>query len=529
MSEIRILGILAVLFVFSLGLSSQDLEPLQESVSVVNVEVPVRVFLEGRSVPGLSEDDFQIFEDGKPQIINGFYMVRKKMDEAPAAADQAGGTPRTTGRYFVLVFRTYEFNDPLKTGIGYLFSDVLRPDDQVLIMANNKALFIDRVADGRQAQDKVIELVKSESRLAAAIMFGYQERIEQILSNFRFQFSSSDFKESGPDYVFRFLQSYQETWREFKRRYLLPDLSKYYYFARHLERVKREKWVLNFFQLEQFPKFAFSSEIRRDIENFIDSLTEIGGSRGTLAKILKKMLHAIDMDMNVADDFPSEEVSKMFYKVNATFHSFFISVFKETGNPDLQFRNVATDIENSLRQITDKTGGSLLVSNDLVRSLQTVEKKEDLLYMLTYEPGNAKKVGKIKVTVKDKECKVLYDDNIRADYIREYLQKKEAENPAVMIKNPTLENRQLAFTIERFSLGQVDGENMGMLHVRIRVRNASEQNLFDESKAMKTFKPSIHMVLDLDFLVAGKYDIIIDVLDQVSGKTCTEVIQPIVR
>jgi hypothetical protein len=530
MGKISLTGIITAVLVFSPWVSAQKEEPLKETVSVINVEVPVRVFSGDQAVPGLNKDDFQIFEDGKPQMINGFYVQHKKIGVSQADAASPGSPLAVSpGRYFVLIFRTYEFNDQLKTGISYLFQHIFLPDDQVLIMANNQTLFIHRIADDSQAQNKICEKVKTESWNANMQMLSRLQQIEQNLSLLKFQLGLREGYELGPEYIIRFLQSYQETWRDFKRSYLLPDISTYYYFAKHLERVKKEKWVLNFYQLEQFPQIANTSDIKRLIQGFIASITGIGGSRGAMAEIIKKLMQSIDMEMSVADDFPSAEVSKLFYKVNATFHSFFMRITKDTGSDELQFRNVATDIENSLRQITEKTGGSLLASNNLTQSLETVSEKEDVYYMLTYEPTNGKKVGKIKVLVKNKNYNAVYDNNMRADYINEYLQKREAENPSVRIRDLACKDKTLSFSVYDFSQTKIKNEITGMLQIRIRIKNSENQTLFDQKKALQAPKKTFSLSLNFNFLVAGKYDILVDVLDQVSGKSCTEIIQPLVE
>ncbi|MBE0665387.1 MAG: hypothetical protein IH584_06150, partial [Candidatus Aminicenantes bacterium] len=354
--------------------------------------------------------------------------------------------------------------------------------------------------------------------------------IEQSLNMNKFRMAIGGRAALSADYLTNFLDSYLRAWQDFKRRYLSLELDKFYYFSRHLERIRKEKWVLNFYQLEQFPQIALGSEIERELNSYIGTLEE--SMNPTLigqGRILKKLLQSIEMEMKVTKDFPAEEASKLFYKVNATFHSFFMRAFYDAGNPELEFHNVASDIENSLRALTEATGGTLISSNDVEASLATIGGKTDDYYLLTYEPTNAKKIGKLKVTVKDKKFKVLYDNNIRADYINEYLKKRDRENPSVKITELSFQKKQLAFVIRDYSQAKLKGETSGLLMVRIRIKNDREQSLFDQSKSLKSAKKTFSLSLDFDFLAAGKYDIIIDVLDQVSGKTCTEVIQPLVK
>jgi hypothetical protein len=531
MSKIRGIGFILVFLVLSLRLFAQQEEPLKETVSVINVEVPVRVFDGDQAVPGLNKDDFQIFEDGKPQIINGFYMQRKKMNAAAGASNQESHAPVSLGRYFVLVYRIHEYNQPLQDSLDYLFRSVLQPDDQLLVMVNNRKLNFERLGSHPQALGQIVEVLKEACAANHNEMFNYLKQIEQSFDMSQFKLALSGRGENlSPEYLESFLKSYLTTWKEFKRRYLFLDIDKYYNFARHLEHVKKEKWVLNFYQLEQFPDIAFSGQLVQELRGYIvgmESAEDITISAQAL--ILRKAIQDIEMEMKMADDFPSAEVSKLFYKVNATFHSFFMRVAEDSGSPELQFRNIATDIENSLRSIAEKTGGSLLASNDLTQSLVAVSKKEDVYYMLTYEPGNAKKIGKIKVIVNKKNYDVEYDNNIRADYINEYLQKREAKNPTVRIRDLSFKDKTLSLSISYFSQTRIEDETTGMVQIRIRVKNNGNQTFFDQTKALQAPKKTFSLSLDFNFLAAGKYDIIVDVLDQVSGKTCTEIIQPLVE
>jgi hypothetical protein len=385
----------------------------------------------------------------------------------------------------------------------------------------------ERLAADGAAQEKILALLRSESLEARNRMMSFVRSIEQSLDMNKFRMSLGGRAQLGPDYLMNFLDSYLRAWQEFRRRYLALEIDKFYYFSRHLEKVRKEKWVLNFYQLEQFPQIAFGGEIERQLRTYIGELSSSDNATTKVqARTIERLLQSIEREMKVAEDFPAEEASKLFYKVNATFHSFFMRVFHDADDSEMEFRSVATDIENSLRSLTEATGGTLAASNDVAASLAAVSEKADDVYILTYEPANPKKVGKIKVSVKGKKYKVLFDDNIRADYISEYLQKKEAENPALKIQELSFKDGKLSFAVSAFSMAKVKGETTGVLSVRIRVLAAAQQSVFDQTKNLFADKKKISLSLGFGSLAPGKYDIIVDVLDQVSGKTCTEVIQP---
>jgi hypothetical protein len=52
-------------------------QELTHAVSVINVEIPVRVYRGGIFVDSLTIKDFEVFEDGKPQPIEAVYLIKK--------------------------------------------------------------------------------------------------------------------------------------------------------------------------------------------------------------------------------------------------------------------------------------------------------------------------------------------------------------------------------------------------------------------------------------------------------------------
>jgi len=63
-------GVLAICFFLSV-------QELQHEVSVINVEVPVRVFKGDRFIEDLKLEDFEVYGDGKLQKIESVYLVKR--------------------------------------------------------------------------------------------------------------------------------------------------------------------------------------------------------------------------------------------------------------------------------------------------------------------------------------------------------------------------------------------------------------------------------------------------------------------
>ncbi|MFQ6069855.1 MAG: hypothetical protein ACE5LC_04935 [Candidatus Aminicenantales bacterium] len=61
-------------FLFCLSFFAQE---ESHDVTVINIEVPVRVFKANKFVDNLTIDDFEVYEDGKLQKIVAVYLIKK--------------------------------------------------------------------------------------------------------------------------------------------------------------------------------------------------------------------------------------------------------------------------------------------------------------------------------------------------------------------------------------------------------------------------------------------------------------------
>ena len=67
-----------------------DAQTFEEEASVLLVEVPVQVLVAGRPVQSLTEESFEVYDDGERQEIIGFDVL--DLSAAPAENENAGRT-----------------------------------------------------------------------------------------------------------------------------------------------------------------------------------------------------------------------------------------------------------------------------------------------------------------------------------------------------------------------------------------------------------------------------------------------------
>jgi len=492
----------------------------KETLAVVNAEVPVRVFLDGVPLAGLQKEDFRLFEGKLPQQINGFYQRRKKMRVERIDLLAARGAAEPAPRYFVLCFRILDYNEALSRGMDYFFRHVLRERDQLLVLVNERTLLLNQDVWQVKRREILEQVLQEEAVKARQELEVFFLRVQKDIDQARLRaLLEREAHTISLAQVLGMLQDYLNVWQEFKKKYLLPDLDKFYNFARHLQNIRAEKWVLNFFQIEVFPKMRFSGPLRRQIDDLVMAWAGAGGTAEQFSREIVRTLDAIDRALNMAGEFPVEEIGKMLIRVDTTYHCFISSAGAEGMSADLEFRQVASDLENSLRAITKSSGGDVVFSGDIGSALHAIGEKEDIYYVLTYEPKSRARAEKVKIEVNRPRCQLFYDDQIRSDYIAEYLEKKKAEDPTLQLDRISLSGSRLQLGISSFKMLAGKTKKSGQLKVAIRIRDGQDRVLYDQGRVLAAQEATVALAVDFTFLPPGRYLFLVEVSDVLTGRT----------
>lgn len=140
-------------------------QALQHTTRVVNIEVPVRVFDGDRFVSDLALQDFEVFEDGRPQKIAALYRIRnadieKKETSIPPAA--APEPPK--GRTIILQFQLADPNPKIDEAMDDFVGQILRPEDSLTIHTPRKSYVLDPGALARRPRADIARELEGKIR-----------------------------------------------------------------------------------------------------------------------------------------------------------------------------------------------------------------------------------------------------------------------------------------------------------------------------------------------------------------------------
>ncbi|MCK5221893.1 MAG: hypothetical protein KAR14_09965, partial [Candidatus Aminicenantes bacterium] len=410
------------LILFIAAWTQTDEKNIKETVSVLNIEVPVRVFYKGNPVDNLTKNDFSLIVNGRERDIIGFNIVRKQIEVQKLELEKEKEYPP---RYFVLAVNITNFAPEIKDGVKEVIDRIMRKNDAMLLFINNKTLLIRNFLSKTDAKEKIFNIISTESILARKRMLLYFKQLENEinLTKFRLTLKQSVGQRNPVDQktqiymISDFLRNYLVVWKDYKNKYLIPDVKTYLMFSKHLQKIPVEKWVISFYQQELFPKIVMTGEIMRIIQALIYKWQASTDAETVIfSRVISKQVTEIRKELNVSKGFPTDEITKIFTKVGATFHSVFIGTRLASFSKDMEYRRISSDLENNLRGLTRKTGGELVTSNNLKIAIDKIVKKRDIYYVLTYSPKEGETLEKLKIKIHKRKHKLTYDDNVRTEF-----------------------------------------------------------------------------------------------------------------
>jgi VWFA-related protein len=367
-------------------------QELHYEAGVVNIEVPVRVFDGDRFVDNLTINDFQVFEDGKPQKIVALYLIRKtevRKEEAPdfpkTKPAQKIKTGPETQRNFLLIFELLDPMPKVNEAIDYFFREVFRKGDQVTIVSPKGTYRFKQELFDRVRPSEVARQIKANLR--KDILAGstdYRRVIQDI--------KILDVDEAmDPDIKARLILN---DIRELRERITINDQG-IRQLAQTLKTQEGRKIVFLFYEKE---------EIVIPVSKYVDGDSEYAREARRPTEDNVKDIEKIFADASMTVNF--------IFLTNSTTSTFDITDLRRKEGPGGDGRSL-TDVSGRIfeafREMSQASGGTTESSTNALAAFKKTVTASENYYLLYYVPSEYKADGKfkeIKVTVKGKHYQV---------------------------------------------------------------------------------------------------------------------------
>ena len=384
---------------------------IQHEVSVLNIEIPVRVFKGDTFIDTLTINDFEVFEDGKPQTIDAVYLV-KKTDILRMEGKTATAPP--VGRLFALFFDMSDYLPELDTSLDYFFDKVVLPGDSLIVITPMKSYHLRADAMAQKPKDRVKEqlrgIVHRDILVGSSEYRNTLDDMRRILATPPSETKPLPIEMDKKLYDYALYLSKLESLRRVNEKGLLD-------FAAYLKDQPGQKFVYMFYQKELIPQFSPNLLMSLEFDNLDNPST-------TMRFLELFELFNRDVGFNVdavKKAYADSSISIHFLFVTKTpavanSVSVFVNANSATAPGELTMVERSEDMYNAFDDMARATGGISNSSANAAAAFTRAVDASENYYLIYYKPKDYKADGtfhELAVRVKGGGYRVAH----RAGYI----------------------------------------------------------------------------------------------------------------
>ncbi len=385
-------------------------QDLQHEVTTLNIEVPVRVFDGDRFVSDLTIQDFELFEDGRPQKIDAVYLIKKAIIQRKEELKPF--TPRTE-RHFYLFFEITEYNAKLEEAVHYFMHRVFEPEDNLTIVTPRKTYRMKSEALRMVPRQEVVRQLKNKIREDAWMGNSeYRTAMQDLVSLVRSLAGSGrgglevedtggiDFEEMQLEEKIQFLGPLLDKLDDLRQ----VEQDKLLDFAAMLKEQPGQKTVFLFYQREFLPKIE-----PKTLQTLVSMNQAAPQIQMTLASYMD--LYRRDLTFNV------DSVKQAYADSSIGIHFLYFTHPAEN-IPGLAMEEHSEDIYSAFKEMAAATGGLATSSANPEFLFQKAADAAENYYLLYYTPQSYNADGKfrnIRVRIKGSNYRVTHRAGYFAD------------------------------------------------------------------------------------------------------------------
>lgn len=368
--------------------------PLQHSVGVVNIEVPVRVFRGDAFVDGLTLEDFELLEDGAPQRIEALYLVKNAAVDRKEESRLFGPD---VSRHFYLFFICYEYTAKIRDALSYFTGKILRPGDQLVVVTPKTTYAMNKETLAAVPREEIagtlLKIVRKDILAGDAAYRAALNDLRRIVSatNDVDRPMARDYEDMAREDPAEILMDYRANLKQLEQLRIL-DENKLLQFSDILRTQTGQKHVFLFYQREFVP-------IDKRIINQ-------AGNDPHLRLMVSELMELYQREPTVDID----RLRKAYADSSIVIHFLYLTTRPED-MPVGQAEEHSEDIFVPFANMAEATGGLTTSSSNAAYMMERAGEVSANYYLLYYSPQTRADDGKfreIKVKVKRDGVRVLH-------------------------------------------------------------------------------------------------------------------------
>lgn len=403
-------------FLMSLVLFSQQ---IKEEATVINIEVPVRVFSGKTFMDNLTIDDFEVLENGVSQNIEAVYFVKKRSVER--SQEKKRFSPKTA-RSFFLFFELSKYDPKIGDAIKYFVHNVLAPGDNLSFVTSMHTYRMKNIAFEVTSPDEVAKqligivrrdtmtgnseyryMISEIAGLAQSLsihmaqgrmdMPGQEQIIEEVTMPISELSSSSLYDGRTLEEEFTLYENYIFKLDNLRR----MDQGKLINFAKYLKDKEGQKYVTIFYQKEFIPQLD---------PKLLGQILSLYQDRPVVLQTISNVIEFYKREVSI----DTELVKQTYADCSISIHFLYLTTPPESYY-GVYMADHSEDIFSAFREMAVATGGYIDSSARADFLFKSAVEASENYYLLYYSPShyiNDGQFKKIQVKVKNKKYRIFH-------------------------------------------------------------------------------------------------------------------------
>ncbi|MFA9453867.1 MAG: hypothetical protein ACERK6_08115 [Candidatus Aminicenantaceae bacterium] len=378
----------------------------EESV-VINIEVPVRVFEDGRFIDDLTIQDFEVFEDGKSQKIEAVYLVKKTSVER---SEESRRFAPNTERNFYLFFEINEYDPRLGKSLSQFIQNEIYPSDNLWIITPDGTYHLRGEALGRKSRAQIVEqLIGIMRRDILAGNFEYRSTMAD-LAELTLAMTEDPLEEELEPMMRDGMGSYA-----YEGLFLDEKIYKYVTLIGQLDNYNlvSEKKMLDFAEVlkyESGQKYVFIFYEKEYIPMIDPSILQGYMTRYNDRPDIMQTLTTLYDFYNKDIPFNIDIVKQAYADASIAIHFLYLTG-PATRTDRIVMRGISDSTFSAFKEMSKATGGFVETSNNPEHLFREALNASENYYLLYYTPKNYTSDGKfrsIEVRVPARNLRVIH-------------------------------------------------------------------------------------------------------------------------
>lgn len=468
------------------------------------ITLPVRVVSQESAVENLEAHDFTLRINGKEAEIAGLMKSDRSIAKLNAA------------RHFILAFNFTEYSSQIADGVSYFVSDILREGDQILVWSPARMHHIDTGTSKASIGETLKKIAKEDALAFKQKRSLGANHIEELLKKYKAdnQDYAAGWSGAGSQRTITqfFLTNYQRAFKSFREKYIITPLVNIPKVAGLLADRDGEKFLINFQEQEIVPYYV---EYKKIAVQCNDVAAELSGNDMANATKIYTNLNRVEKMMLIYDSIGIGTIRDALLAANISYNTI---LFRGVQKRNIIGDPVPPDVNKTFRKISESSGGTAVVSHDLVKGLGMIHQHNravnyDLIFKMDGKGGDKN----ISITVTKPGVKVFHKRHFPRKEVAALF--KQLNAPGIKLAGLDVKGQVLKFSVSNYAVGSVKDKKKGLVSVMIRLMDDSGAVVYQTRKMLESGKKSIGISLKLPEKYKGKFKISIDAFDLVTEKS----------